>query len=410
MVIRMRRIRLWSVGGILLMTFISAATEIQTPQLQLKRKNIPALTRWLTRTWVNGSGVAAQYHTSSEASDLDYDVRLGAKILKYHDGTYARAIHKQYPHVCGPASLAIVLKQLGISDPTRRNTFMSQDVDGTGPRNVDVGYPGSMEHIMWLGYHRHRLEAGNSGWNDGNAGSFMSVGGVLVTKPQPILRPLAIRTKVDFDKTRLNYYAGEHVPMWMWNGAAVGCAHGRDTSTGLTGIMNYFFSGGNNRPWRDAIPLMLDAGTDADVVAFRRIIKGFIDNGISLVCAVEDNNHFNALIGYRGSVSPATEPFYVYTADPLDGWGRSNPANQPLTWRRVDLVRENLNAGKKLFTALLCWNHHAAGGANTQFRRGNWASLVDGQNGNSWLTGSDRQPQKQDPLRDPLHYRDEPRP
>jgi hypothetical protein len=135
------------------------------------------------------------------------------------------------------------------------------------------------------------------------------------------------------------------------------------------------------------MPLMLDARTDADVVAFRRIIKGFIDNGISLVCAVEENHHFNALIGYRGSVSPATEPFYVYTADPLDGWGRSNPANQPLTWRRVDLVRENMNAGKKLFTALLCWNHHAAGGANAQFRRGNWASLVDGQNGNSWLTG-----------------------
>jgi hypothetical protein len=392
------------------MTFISAATEIQTPQLQLKRKNIPALTHWLTRTWVNKNGVAAQYETSSEASDLDYDVRLGAKILKFRDGTYARAIHKQYPKVCGPASLAIVLKQLGISDPKRRNTFMPRDVDGTGARNVDVGYPGSMEHIMWLGYHRHRLEAGESRWNNGNADSFMSADGVLVTKPQPILRPLAIRTKADFDKTRLNYYAGDHVPMWMWNGPAVGCAHGRDTSTGLTGIMNYFFSGGRNRPWRDAIPLMLDAGTDADVVAFRRIIKGFIDNGISLVCAVEDNNHFNAIIGYRGSVSPASEPFYVYTADPLDGWGRSDPANQPLTWRRVVLVRENLSTGNMLFTALVCWNHHAAGGANTQFRKGTWAGLVDGQNGNSWLTGNDRQPRKQDPLSDPLRYRDEPRP
>jgi hypothetical protein len=212
----------WSVGIILLIASALITAEGQTPRAQLTKKKIPVLTRWLTRTWVNGSGAAAQYHTSSEASDLDYDVRLGAKILKYRDGTYARAIHKQYPQVCGPASLAIVLKQLGISDPTRRNTFMPQDVDWAGARNVDVGYPGSMEHIMWLGYHRHRLETGNSGWNNGNAGSFMSVGGVLVTKSQPILRPLAVRTKGEFAKTRLNYYAGEHVPMWMWNGRPSG--------------------------------------------------------------------------------------------------------------------------------------------------------------------------------------------
>jgi len=404
------RIAGWGAGIILLMAFALTTTEGQTPRAQLTKKSIPALTHWLTRTWVNKNGVAAQYETSSEASDLDYDVRLGAKILKYRDGTYARTIHKQYPQVCGPAALAIVLKQLRISDPARRNTFMPQDVDGTGARNIDVGYPGSMEHIMWLGYHRHRLEAGESRWNNGNAGSFMSADGVLVTKPQPILRPLAISAKADFDKTRLNYYAGDHVPMWMWNGPAVGYAHGRDSSTGLPGIMNYFFSGGRNGPWRDAMPLSLDARTEADVVAFRRIIKGFIDNGISLVCALEDNGHFNALIGYRGRVSPATEPFYVYTADPLDGWGRSRPENQPLTWRRVVLVRENLIAGKMLFTALVCWNHHAAGGANAQFRKGTWAGVVDGQNGNSWLTGSDRQPQKQDPLGDPLRYRDEPRP
>jgi hypothetical protein len=307
--------------------------------------------------------------------------------------------------VCGPATLAIVLKQLGVSDPPRppadptramaprRPVLVQQDVDREGTATVDVGYAGSMEHLMWLGYHRRRMNIDGNSWNAGRT-DFMSDRGVLETAPTS-------RTKAAFDGARLDYFAGTSIPSWMWHGPAVGYMSGDDYYTGLTGVMNYIFSGGREGPWRDAMPLSLNARTDDDLVAFRRIIKGFIDNGISIVCGVEDGGHFNALIGYRGSVSPASAEFYVYTADPLDGWGRS-PDNQPLTWRRILVSRDNLRANKKLLVSLICWNHHASGGAGVKFRRGAWAELVDRQNGNSWLTGRDRQPPVRDPLGDPL--------
>jgi hypothetical protein len=402
---RTGRVAGWSAGIILLVAFVLATAGGQLLRGQLTKKSIPSLSHWFQKRWVNKDGVAAKYETTSEASDLDREVRLGAKILKYRDGTYPRTIHKQYPQVCGPASLAIVLKQLGITDPPRspnpgtiaaprRHVFMPRSVDRNGSETVDVGYSGSMEHIMWLGYHRRRLEAGNRRWNDGKTNSFMSADGVLVTTPQ--------LAKLRFDKGRLDYYSGDSIPSWMWDGPAVGYAHGKDYSTGLPGIMNYIFSGGRNGPWRDAMPLSFDARADAAVVAYRRVIKGFIDNGISVVCVVEGGGHFNALIGYRGSVSPATAPFYIYTADPLDGWGRSNPDNQPLTWRRILVVRANMLAGNMLLRSIICWNHHAAGGAEKEFRRGDWAGLVDRENGRPWLLGGDRQPQEKDPLNDPL--------
>jgi hypothetical protein len=231
---RTGRIVGWSAGIILLLASALISAEGQTPRAQLTKKKIPVLTRWLTRTWVNGSGAAAQYHTSSEASDLDYDVRLGAKILKYRDGTYARAIHKQYPQVCGPASLAIVLKQLGISDPTRRNTFMPQDVDGAGARNVDGAHhvagipppsPGNRQQRMEQRQRRQLHERRRSPRHEVSTYPPASCGkdqGGVRQDPAQLLRRRAC-PYVDVER------------------AAVGCAHGRDFTTGLPGIMNYFF-------------------------------------------------------------------------------------------------------------------------------------------------------------------------
>jgi hypothetical protein len=116
---RTGRVAGWSAGIILLMAFVLATAGGQLLPGQLTKKSVPALTHWFQKRWVNKNGVAAKYETTSEASDLDREVRLGAKILKCRDGTYPRTIHKQYPQVCGPASLAIVLKQLGITDPPR---------------------------------------------------------------------------------------------------------------------------------------------------------------------------------------------------------------------------------------------------------------------------------------------------
>ncbi len=171
--------------------------------------------------------------------------------------------------------------------------------------------------------------------------------------------------------------------------------------------MNYIFSGGAKQPWRDARPLFFVGRHDDDVViAARRIIKGFIDHDISIVGAVDSNGHFNAVIGYRGQVSPVSEPFYAYTADPLNGWGR--PDNrQPRTWRRISISRDTLldDSGENyegLFGGLIIWNHHAAGGAAVEFVRGDWATAVDAANGNEWLTGNARKPHPIDPLDDSL--------
>jgi hypothetical protein len=373
---------------------------------QLRRiRRLPGLARRLN--WIAKYYAGARWDTTRDAADLDNEVRLGAKILKYRNGSYVRTIHKQYPQVCGAAALAMVLKQLGISGAPaparralvlRRRLHMPQDVDREGRATVDVGYGGSMEHVMWLGYHRRRLDVDGNSWNNGRT-DFMSSDGVLVTANTR-------HNKRAFDGRKLDYLSCAQIPSWMWNGAAVGYLHGRDYYTGLPGIMNYIFSGGRNGPWRDAMPLSMSGRTDADVVAYRRIIRAFIDTNISVVCSVEGSNHFNALIGYRGSVSPAASPFYIYTADPLDGWGRSED-RQPLTWRRMKLVRDNLGSGKKLITSIICWNHHAAGGASVAFRRSGWATVVDRQNRNSWLTGPERRPHERDPLNDPLARRAE---
>ena len=43
------------------------------------------------------------WDTTSDATDLDAEVAVGARILKYADGSYVHAIHRQYPTSCGPA-------------------------------------------------------------------------------------------------------------------------------------------------------------------------------------------------------------------------------------------------------------------------------------------------------------------
>jgi hypothetical protein len=68
----------------------------------------------------------------------------------------------------------------------------------------------------------------------------------------------------------------------------------------------------------------------------------------------------------------------------------------------MDLVRDNLGAAKKLLVSIICWNHHAEGGADVQFRRSHWANIVDRQAGHAWLTGRSRQPNERDPLHSPM--------
>jgi hypothetical protein len=356
--------------------------------------------------WTTKQHNGGTYDTTSNPRDLDREAALGARILKYSDGRYVQTLHKQYPSVCGPASLAMVLKQLGITDAARpasagpgtvlakRQWRVPRDVDWQGSEMVDVGYSGSMEHLMWLGYHRHRLGLDMGGWNNSD-NSFMAINGVLNTAPS--------RTAKSFlaEGRDMNYLPFDQIPSWMWQGAAVGTGGSSNYYTGLPGIMNYIYSGARNGPWRDARPLYLHGRNDAEVIAIRRIIKGFIDHSMTVVAGVDSGGHFNTVVGYRGQARPASAPFYVYTADPLNGWGRRDES-QPGTWRRTLVSAENLMSGNGVFMALVIWNHHAEGGAAVGFRASGWAAAVDRANGNDWLTGRARQPQPRDPLFDRL--------
>jgi hypothetical protein len=345
------------------------------------------------------------YYTTSLDTDLDGEVTFfGAKILKSPiDNRYVRTPHKQYPKTCGPATLAMVLEQLGVSNRVRDvNYSLRQDVDDIGASaNFSVGYRGSMEHIMWLGYHRMRLGLDLGEWNDGND-NFLSRQGVMnLTASGRDKSFLAVGTDMD-------YLSFTGIPKWLWNGAPVGCDG--INYIGLTGVMNYIFSGQADGPWRDARFMALRGETDAEVVKIRRLLKGYIDHDISLVSGVDGGGHFNAIIGYRGTVSPASEDFWVYTADPLNGWGRA-AERQPGTFRRIKVSRDNLGAGGGALMGVILWNHHADGTAAvsaatgtplSRFRRGTWAEEVDRENGNDWLTGSARQPRATDTLGDRL--------
>ena len=368
--------------------------------------SIPAVTntaRLRYSHWEMKTDHGVYYTTSSEA-DLDREVLLGAQILKSPaDNKYLRTTHKQYPRTCGPASLAIVLEQLGLADPNHAGSFpVNRDVDNIERTSqINVGYKGSMEHLMWLGYHRKRLGLDMGEWNDGN-NEFMDRGGLVNLDNSGRTRSFL---EVAGD---MQYLGFTNIPKWLWHGAPVG-ANGFPYM-GLTGIMNYILSGEDDGPWRDARYLGLAGASDSEVVAIRRIIKGFIDHKISLVAGVDGGGHFNAIIGYRGDVSPVDADFWVYTADPLDGWGRSRD-RQPGTWRRIKVTAENLGVGGGGLMAIILWNHHAEGthaiSARTgrpvsRFRPGRWAAEIDRANGNNWLTGAGHQPPARDVLFDSM--------
>jgi hypothetical protein len=80
-------------------------------------------------------------------------------------------------------------------------------------------------------------------------------------------------------------------------------------------------------------------GNFENVDHLKAVIKGFIDHGIPLVVSVENGGHYNTLIGYREH----GDNFYIYTADPLDGWGRPF-YNKPMRWRRILLTQDVIDA------------------------------------------------------------------
>ncbi|MGD8239072.1 MAG: hypothetical protein PVH68_11000 [Armatimonadota bacterium] len=348
----------------------------------------PANAEWLTKYHEE-----APWDTTSDPADLDAEVAAGARILQYADGTYVRAIHRQYPQACGPATLAMVLKQLGFArpdEPLRLPANVDHLPGSPGP-TVDVGYVGSMEHIMWLGYHRARLIPERGRWN-GDDPEFMSPAGDLNSDiGKASVSTLAPDGEMDY----LAFADGGRVPNWLWRGKAVGTRGDGNGWEGLPGIMNYIVAGMWRRGCRDARPLTAFSRSDDEVRAFRRIVKGFIDHQTAIVLGMESGGHFNALIGYRGDTEDVEHPFFIYTADPLDGWGRPE-ARLPGRWRRMNAIGQHMFNGRKLIYQYVCWHQHLEGGCEP----GGWAHEVDRKNGNNWLCG--RPVPADDPIGDPL--------
>jgi len=328
------------------------------------------------------------WETSSDPADLDAEVAAGAHILRFADGSYVHAIHRQYPKSCGPSCLDMMLRCLGLDEPDTplRLPANVDRLPGSPGETVDVGYFGSAEHLLWLGYHRRRLQDGAQAWN-ADTPEFMSPAGDLNVAPSDgkvaTLWPEDPLPAFDFAPTG-------RVPNWLWHGPGNGTRGDENGWDGLPGIMNYVIAGAWGRGAKDARPLTVHSRTDAEVCAFRRVVRGFVDHRIPMLLGVESGGHFNVIIGYRGDADDATRPFVIYTADPLDGWGRS-PERQPGRWRRMDVTAANLFDGGQLIYQAVLWN---------QTLSGVWAAEIDRLNGNDWLCG--RPVPEIDPLHDPL--------
>lgn len=343
--------------------------------------------------WLTKHHKEAPWETTSDPADLDAAGAKGAVILRFADGSYVHAIHRQYPQSCGPSSLAMMLRQLGYDDPTTP-LRLPQDVDALpdtkGP-TVDVGYVGSMEHLMWLGLRRLRLQEGMADWNNAEP-LLMSPEGVLNTEPIPgklhLLNP-------NGEMDHLPFVPEGVIPSWLWRSPGIGTRTDDNGWDKLPGIMNYVVAGVWGKGCKDARPRTIFSRTDDEVRAFRRSVKGYIDHGISLLLGVEAGGHFNVIIGYHGDTEDVAASFHLYTADPLDGWGRPEE-RQPGRWRRLDAVAENMFNGRGLMTQYVCWNQHLDGGCEPE----GWAREVDERNGNEWLCG--RPVPVEDPLGDAI--------
>jgi hypothetical protein len=130
-------------------------------------------------------------------------------------------------------------------------------------------------------------------------------------------------------------------------------------------VANHFY-----RTERDAYAVSTMIGSDGsfeDMEHLKATIKGFIDNNIPLVVGLEDGGHFNALVGYWDT----GQEFYIYTADPLDGYGRSFH-NKPMRWRRITLSRDSLSDRSATVVEMMLFAH-----GESCYGKDAWAAQID---------------------------------
>jgi len=274
--------------------------------------------------------------------------------------------HKQYGPSCGYTSLNMVLEYLDLADHSQR-LFYSRDLDepanpvhmsewGAG-RAVDVGYLLSMEHIMYEAFHKAREDNNSWVWK---LNTFMDGNGRLITS--------------DGTRTGSFYEIQYNIGHVVWN-PATGTATGRvqkwlECCPGvglgrLSYVANKYSHGVEDA--RGLWTTIGSGGNFENIDHLKAVIKGFIDHDIPLVLAVENSGHYNALIGYweRG------DDFYIYTADPLDGWGRPF-YSKPMRWKRIRLTPDALSDGAAVVSGMILYGHSESSCAS-----GGWAREID---------------------------------
>lgn len=232
---------------------------------------------------------------------------------------------------------------------------------------------------MWEGFHERRQR--KPGWTEND--NFMTAGGLLNT-----------------DNATLGWMPGDHegwfyeitydignvdwlgatgqaigpVQKWLKHCGGVGWED-NEQQIGLPYVANKF-SGGMN----DARPISTTIGKGGNFKSFshlRAVIEGFINHGIPMVIAVENGGHFNTLMGYWQLGST----FYIYTADPLDGWGRPF-YKKPMRWRRIALNANMLATGTGTVVGLMPYGHAVKAGVGAS-----WAQQIDDKYDSNILCG-----------------------
>ncbi len=319
--------------------------------------------------------------------DGDTDPAKGAPIGPWGlRGSPLYAAHKQYPASCGPTSLAMVMSDLGLADTSKR-LFFSRDLQDPAialdttvwdpATAVDVGYTLSMENIMYEGYHQYF--ASDPDWkNRVNSNDFLEDEHLLNTADHMGGHD-GPHYQIRYDIGHVDWNPATKVTVgrvqkWTEYSPAVGLGAQGVTDEGLAYVANKF---AGSHP--DAYPAdtRFNGGAKfASLAHFKAVVRGFIDHNIPVVLVVESGGHFNTLMGYWDS----SAGFYIYTADPLDGWGRPF-YGKPMRWKKIRVTDAPFRVGA--VAGMMFFGHSKTGcGSATA-----WARKIDSDYGRNSLCG-----------------------
>lgn len=332
---------------------------------------------------VDGELLTIRYHTTSSTHRLLNERSPGAVIvILIHNGEPLHTIHKQYDNTCGPSSLSMVMEHLELADrSTRVQLPRDLDNDPATPTynspwnsaiNVDVGYYLSTEHIMYEGYH----------WRHHNH----TIIEHIEPLPDTYLDPQNRLDVLDHSETGkfkgIDYPIGNiqlnpngtvnngHIQNWLQSGPPIGmdCLH---AGIGLSHIANKFVIG-----YQDAMPY--DRNHFVNIDHMKSIIRAFINHTIPLLTTVNNGGHFNVIMGYKET----RNNFYIYLADPVDGWGSNPYYCKSMRWKKILLTENVLRSG--LICGFMVFNHCNTGdGCAT----GGWARAIDDEYDSNRLCG-----------------------